>query len=56
MKNDNCKGCKVPERMEYMNPFDYDDYFECSMCSCYRCEYLHNCDLQCAEERGGKNE
>lgn len=47
MKVDNCKGCKVPER-EY-DP-ESEDYFDCSMCPCYSCEYLHNCEGQCYQE------
>lgn len=41
---DLCLHCDIPER-------DYDpsdpDYFTCSDCDCYRCEYVHCCEGQC---------
>lgn len=52
---DNCKGCDVPERAERTNPFDYDDYFSCSDCACHRCEHLHSCKGQCAQDREGSD-
>lgn len=48
MMGDLCAHCDILER-------DYDpigpDYFTCSDCTCYRCEYLRRCEGQCV--RGG---
>ena len=46
---DNCLHCDVPDR-------DYDpsdsDFFTCSDCPCYKCEYIHCCSGQCSVRKG----
>ena len=47
---DRCKGCPIPKKPMYYD-IESESYFTCSMCSCYDCPYLHNCDGQCYDER-----
>lgn len=42
---DNCERCAALEWDS--EDFAYAFVFSCADCSCYYCEYLHNCAGQC---------
>lgn len=45
---DNCKRCPVPDNTRFYD-IESEEYFTCSMCSCYLCPFLHHCNGQCAK-------
>ena len=60
---DMCKGCKIPDRAEKLDPYESEYYLSCANrvgytcpylhactdCACYTCPHLHACYGQCVE-------